>query len=146
MVYDLQSFEDFFNQFVGQFGIKYVLFGGYTELILEQANKIDYPCLMVEVPRIIEDNDGYIKFITRIYVLDKGGNTVEITDYKSRLNDCKICIDKILQFMHMHSFENIQYNPFKKEFEFIEKHQVISADDLFGCVIHDLEFTSSKPC
>jgi hypothetical protein len=145
MIHDLPTFEQYFTQFKGKFGIKAVVVGGYNELIQLQSSQLAYPVLVLETPEFDEDADGYFGFQTRIAVLEKWATTRKTSEYKTLLNECREAVKQVCESMRTDRTKLV-YRPFKTHYEFIERGQMVNADALFGAIAPEVEFISFKSC
>jgi len=145
MVYDLASFETYFNGFINQFGIRSVVIGGYDELIKLQSSTAAYPVLVIETPTESDDLDIYITFETRIAVLNKWGSSKLNSEYKADLTACRNTLKMVLDYMS-NDTNKIIYRPTRREIEYIDRNQMISGDALFGAICTNVSFTSNQPC
>ena len=145
MVYDLTSFEAYFNQFKDQYGIKSVVVGGYDELIKLQNSQIQYKVLVVEIPDESDNLDERITFETRIAVLDMWGTHRRDSEYKTAITACRDSLKLVLDAMANDNV-NIYYRPDSRAIEYVTRNQIISGDALFGAICTNVSFTSAKPC
>lgn len=146
MVYDLASFEAYFQDFKNQFGILDVIVGGYAEVIRLQNSVVKYPLLFVEMPDETRDfNREQITFKTKLVIFDKWGVNKKTTAYKTDLDACRTKLLSVLDAMQADT-ENIFFSPATIELSIIEREQIVSGDALFGAIADNISFISNNPC